>query len=149
MLTPVGRLTKDQTRAYARRLGLATADKAESVEICFVPDGDYAAVLERRFARYTIGQRRGLPGGYREPRYVVAIRPDERAVVIGGGAELAGHRVTLEEVNWLASPLEPDAVCQVQIRYRSRPVPATVLTHADHSVTLALGTPARGGGIIA
>lgn len=169
MRTPVGRLTKDQTRAYARRLGLATADKKESVEICFVPDGDYAAVLERHlpddapalapgpfvttagevvgqhdgFARYTIGQRRGLPGGYPEPQYVVEIRPHDRAVVIGGAEELAGHRVSLEEVNWLATPLEPGAACQVQIRYRSRPVPATVLSRADDAITLTLGIPAR------
>lgn len=169
MRTPVGRLTKDQTRAYARRLGLATADKAESVEICFVPDGDYAAVLERHlpedapalapgpfvtttgsvvgrhegFARYTIGQRRGLPGGHAEPRYVVAIRPEDRAVVIGGAEDLAGHRVSLEEVNWLAPPLEPGDACRIQIRYRSPAVPATVLSRTDHAVTLALTTPAR------
>ncbi len=93
MLTPVGSLTKAETRAYARRLGLATADKPESVEICFVPDDDYAGVLERHlpadapalapgplvttagevvgehhgFARYTIGQRKGLPGGFGSP----------------------------------------------------------------------------------
>jgi len=169
MRTPVGRMTKDETRAYARRLGLGTADKVESVEICFVPDGNYARVLEQHlpadapaltpgpfvtteghvvgqhdgYARYTIGQRRGLPGGQPEPRYVVAIRPEDRAVVIGSAEDLAGHRVTLEEVNWLAPPLGPGAECHVQIRYRSRPVPATVLSRADHAVTLALGTPAR------
>jgi tRNA-specific 2-thiouridylase len=169
MRTPVGRMTKEETRAYARKLGLATADKVESVEICFVPDGDYARILEQHlpadapaltpgpfvttagnvvgqhdgFARYTIGQRRGLPGGYPEPRYVVAIRPEDRAVVIGSAEDLAGHRVALEEINWLAPPLEPGAECHVQIRYRSRPVPATVLSRADHSVTLALGAPAR------
>src|SRR5207245_9723587 len=90
MLAPVGGLTKPATRSVARRLGLATADKAESVEICFVPDDDYVAVLQQRFpadapalapgplvtvggavvgehggfARYTVGQRRGLPGGF-------------------------------------------------------------------------------------
>src|SRR5439155_668798 len=103
------------------------ADKPESVEICFVPDDDYVGVLERRlpadapalspgplvtvggevvgehagFARYTIGQRRGLPGGFAEPMYVVAIRPETREVVIGRGDELFGHGVTLEDLNWL------------------------------------------------
>jgi len=101
MLTPVGDLTKAQTRTVARQLGLVTADKQESVEICFVQDDNYVAVLEQHlpadapalvpgplvttngavigehdgFARYTIGQRRGLPGGSSEPLYVVAIRP--------------------------------------------------------------------------
>src|SRR2546421_723107 len=133
MLTPVGDLTKRETRAVARRLGLVTAEKVESVEICFVPDDDYVGVLERHlpadapaltpgllvtaggavvgehagFARYTIGQRRGLPGGFREPMYVVAIRPETREVVIGSGDELFGHSVTLAELNWLADALAP------------------------------------------
>ena len=57
------------------------------------------------FARYTIGQRKGLPGGAAEPLYVVAIRPETREVVVGGPEDLLGHRVRLEEVNWLAEPL--------------------------------------------
>ena len=94
MLTPVGEMTKAETRMLARKLGLVTADKPESVELCFVPDDNYVGVLERHlpadapaltpgplvtttgevvgqhagFARYTIGQRRGLPGGASEPR---------------------------------------------------------------------------------
>src|SRR5256886_17505054 len=63
------------------------------------------------FARYPIGQRRGLPGGFREPMYVVAIRPETREVVIGSGGELVGPSVTLAELNWLADALAPgDAV---------------------------------------
>ncbi len=171
MRTPVGELTKSETRAVARRLGLVTADKDESVEICFVPDGDYAAVLERHlptdapalapgpirttagqivgahtgFARYTIGQRRGLPGGFREPMYVVAIAPEERTVVIGTADELFGHRVELEGVNWLAPPLEPGHTCEVQVRYRARPVPARVAgapTVPGH-LALELAEPVR------
>jgi tRNA-specific 2-thiouridylase len=114
MLTPVGELTKQDTRATAKRMNLGIADKPESVEICFVPDGDYAGVLEkhlgseapalspgpfldstgnalgthRGYARYTIGQRKGLPGGFAEPMYVVKIVPEERAVIIGTAPEL-------------------------------------------------------------
>ncbi len=169
MLTPVGGLTKPETRALARRLGLATADKPESVEICFVPDDDYVGVLEQHlpadapaltpgplvtttgeslgmhagFARYTIGQRKGLPGGAAEPRYVVAIRPDRREVVVGGFDDLLGHRVVLDELNWLAEPLSEGATCAVQIRYRSRAIPATVLSAAAERLELALETPAR------
>src|SRR5678815_5485455 len=107
MLTPVGEMTKAATRALSRELALTTADKPESVEICFVPGDDYAAVLEQHlpadapalspgpfvtsagdvvgqhagFARYTVGQRKGLPGGRSLPLYVLAIRPEDRAVV--------------------------------------------------------------------
>jgi tRNA-uridine 2-sulfurtransferase len=169
MLTPVGEMNKAQTRSYARRLGLVTAEKPESVEICFVPDDDYVGVLTRHlpegapalapgplvttagevvgehqgYARFTIGQRRGLPGGSPEPRYVVAIRPERREVVIGTAEELAGHRLRLEELNWLADPLEPGASCEVQIRYRGRAVPATVIGIDEGTIELALDTPVR------
>jgi tRNA-specific 2-thiouridylase len=169
MLTPVGELSKAETRAYARTLGLSTADKPESVEICFVPDDDYAGVLERHlpadapalapgplvtttgevigqhrgYARYTIGQRKGLPGGSAEPRFVVAIRPERREVVVGSADELAGHSVTLEEINWLAPPLRMGDRCEVQIRHRSRGVPATIVERSGDRVRLALESPAR------
>ncbi|HEX5387937.1 MAG TPA: tRNA 2-thiouridine(34) synthase MnmA [Gemmatimonadales bacterium] len=169
MLTPVGELTKTETRAYARRLGLTTANKEESVEICFVPDDDYAAVLERHlppgapalapgafvttagevvgehrgFARYTVGQRKGVPGGGREARYVVEIRPGAREVVLGTAGDLLGRRVRLDEVNWLADPLGADDRCEVQLRYRARAVPATVISAGDGTMGLALAEPVR------
>jgi len=169
MRTPVGGATKEETRRIARRLGLGTADKPESVEICFVPDDDYVGVLEQHlpadapsltpgpltttdgdlvgehagFARYTIGQRRGVPGGFAEPMYVVAIRPERREVVIGPASALEGHEVTLAEVNWLAEPLSVGAECGVQIRYRSTAVPATVTGRRDDAVTLTLHASAR------
>jgi tRNA-specific 2-thiouridylase len=169
MLTPVGALTKRETRAVARRLGLETAEKRESVEICFVPDGDYVGVLERRlppdapalvsgplvttsgevvgahdgFARYTIGQRRGLPGGNARPMYVVDIRPDTRAVVIGTADDLLGHTVSLSEVNWLADPLEVGAAVWVQCRYRAPAVAATVSDRTGDRLRLQLARPVR------
>jgi tRNA-uridine 2-sulfurtransferase len=169
MLTPVGNLSKPETRAYARRLGLTTAEKQESVEICFVPNDDYVSVLERHlpadapaltpgplvtsagqmigehqgYGRYTIGQRKGLPGGFDGPRYVVAIRPERREVVVGGVEDLAGHRVSLEELNWLTDPLEPGDRCQVQLRYRARATGALVLDQDSDQLTLALETPVR------
>src|SRR5437879_6454433 len=169
LLTPVGPLAKRETRAIAKRLGLVTADKQESVEICFVPDGDYAAVLERHlpadapalvpgplvttdgqvvgahdgFARYTVGQRRGLPGGFQEPMYVVEIRPEQREVVIGPAEELFGHEVTLEEVNWLSPPLAPGDAVAVQCRYRARAVPAVVSARDRDALSLQLAEPVR------
>jgi len=169
MLTPVGTLTKRETRDAARRLGLVTAEKPESVEICFVPDDDYVGVLERHlgadapaltpgplvtvggdvvgehdgFARYTVGQRRGLPGGFSEPMYVVEIRPDTREVVIGSGDALFGHAVTLDEVNWLAEPLAPGDSVFVQCRYRARAVPGRVTDAGESTLALDLAQPVR------
>ena len=169
MLTPVGTLTKPETREVARRLGLVTAEKPESVEICFVPDDDYVGVLERHlgadapalspgplvtvggevvgehggFARYTVGQRRGLPGGFPEPMYVVEIRPDTREVVIGSGEALFGHAVTLDDVNWLAEPLAPGDAVFVQCRYRSPAVPGCVSEVGADTLALDLAQPVR------
>jgi len=95
------------------------------------------------FARYTVGQRKGLPGGFAEPMYVVAIRPETREVVIGRGAELFGHDVSLEEVNWLADPLGPGDPVWVQCRYRARAVPGTVDAIADGRLALRLAQPVR------
>ena len=169
MLTPVGTLTKAQTREHARRLGLVTADKPESVEICFVPDDDYVRVLadhlpadapaltpgplvtvageplgmHEGFARYTIGQRKGLPGGGGAARDVVAIRPERREVVVGGLEDLQGHALRLQELNWLAEPLALGSRCLVQIRYRAAAVPATVVAAGAAEYALALATPVR------
>jgi tRNA-specific 2-thiouridylase len=169
MLTPVGHLTKPQTRDAARRLGLATAEKPESQEICFVPDGDYAAVLAKHmpadapalssgsvvttagevigehdgFARFTIGQRKGLPGGRSRPLHVVAIRPETREVVVGNADELARFSVELEEVNWLAEPLAAGEACEVQVRHRSTAVRAVVQAAGPGTLSLSLLEPAR------
>jgi tRNA-specific 2-thiouridylase len=169
MLAPVGELTKQETRAIARRFGLVTADKKESVEICFVPGGDYVSVLSRYlgedhpalapgpvvttsgevigshqgYVRYTVGQRRGLPGGFSRPLYVVAIDPEEREVVVGTEEDLLGHRVELQEVNWLSDPPEPGDYCEVQVRYRARPVPARVSGVTFDRINLELLEPAR------
>ena len=169
MLTPVGALTKAETRRMARQLGLVTAEKPESVEICFVPDDDYVKVLERRlpadapalapgdfvtadgqvvgrhagFARYTVGQRRGVPGGFPRPMFVTEIRAATREVVLGPADALLGHRVTLEEINWLAEPLGADQRVRVQCRYRAAAAPATVLDARAGRLTLALEEPVR------
>jgi tRNA-specific 2-thiouridylase len=169
MLTPVGGLTKRETRDVARRLSLGTAEKVESQEICFVPDGDYVAVLERRlpagaaalqpgpivttagerigehrgFARFTVGQRRGLPARAGGPLFVVAIRPESREVVVGPAGELDARELALGEVNWLAEPLEAGERCEVQIRYRAGPVEAVVRSAGPATLELDLLEPAR------
>ncbi|MEP6591368.1 MAG: tRNA 2-thiouridine(34) synthase MnmA [Gemmatimonadota bacterium] len=169
MLTPVGALTKQETRGRARAMELLTADKPESVEICFVPDDNYVGVLEQHlpadapalsrgplvtttgevigehdgFARYTIGQRKGLPGGRALPLFVVGIHPERREVVVGGAEDLLGHAVTLGECNWLTEPLTAGDECLVQLRYRAEAVPAVVRTVGTDQITLDLLTPVR------
>ncbi|HEX6536393.1 MAG TPA: tRNA 2-thiouridine(34) synthase MnmA [Gemmatimonadaceae bacterium] len=169
MLLPVGELTKSDTRRLARAMGLdVVSEKPESQDICFVPDGDHAKVLARHlgaeapalargpfvtrdgrvvgehqgYARFTIGQRRGLPGGSAEPMYVVEIRPDTREVVIGPRAELLGSGVVAREMNWLvdAPPAVGDAV-QVQVRHHATPAAAEVVRLADGEIELALDEP--------
>ena len=169
LVFPLGELTKSQVRETARELGLTTAEKPESMEICFVPTGDYVDVLERRldpghaalspgklvttagevigehagYARYTVGQRRGLPGGRSLPLYVLGSRPATREVVVGTAEELERHDVTIGEVNWLARAPEPGAPLQVQIRSRAKAVPATVRAVGDGVIELALDVPQR------
>jgi len=169
MMLPVGHLTKPETRAVARELGLLTAEKPESHEICFVPDGDYVKVLERElpqdapaltpgpivtldgsvvgthegFARYTIGQRRGLPGGSREPMFVVELRPAERAVVIGPREHLLGRGLSAGEVNWLVDAVpEVGSEVLVRIRHRATPVAGTLLEATPARFEVVLHEPA-------
>jgi tRNA-specific 2-thiouridylase len=145
LLFPAGDSTKSEIREIARGLGLSVvADKPESQEICFVPDGDYVRILRERlgessiglrrgpivtatgrtigehdgYARFTIGQRRGLPGGFGAPLYVIGIRPEDRAVVVGSRDELIGRGVVAREVNWLTD--EPQIGVQVGVRVRHR-----------------------------
>lgn len=169
MLLPVGDLTKAETRARAHAMGLeVVAEKPESQDICFVPDGNHVRVLERYlgssasaltpgpivsidgrvlgehrgFAHFTIGQRRGLPGGFAAPMYVVAIRPAERAVVIGPREALLGRGVVAREINWLVD--EPPALgdrVSVQVRHRAPPAPAEIVRRESGEVELALDEP--------
>ena len=168
LLLPVGDRTKAETRAVARELGLLTAEKPESQEICFVPDGDYMKVLQRElpadapalapgpivrsdgrvvgthdgFARYTIGQRRGLPGGSAEPMFVVALRPEDRAVVIGPREELLGRGLIANGVHWLVAPAPTVGTSvQVRIRHRAAPVPGTILRLDGETIEVALEEP--------
>ena len=147
---PLGHLTsKDQTRALAASFGLTIADKPDSQDICFVPNGDYAAVIEklrpgaadpgdivdqqgrilgrhRGVIHYTIGQRRGLGiGGLGDPLYVLRLEPESRQVVVGPKSALATTIVPVSDVNWLGDgPLEGEIACSVRIRSTRPPRPA-------------------------
>jgi len=167
LLLPVGELTKPEVRAAARELGLVTAEKPESFEICFVPDGDYVAVLRRRlplahpavssgafvlrdgtevgrhegYAGYTVGQRKGLPGGFPEPMFVLEVRPETREVVIGPRSGLARSRLVAAGANWLAPVPEAGARVGVRIRHQAPIVPATVERATPDGFALSLAAP--------
>ncbi|MEO1676738.1 MAG: tRNA 2-thiouridine(34) synthase MnmA [Pseudomonadota bacterium] len=142
---PLGHLTsKAETRALAQRHGLSVADKPDSQDICFVPDGNYARVIEKLrpgagepgeiahldgrilgthngVIHYTIGQRRGLGiGGLAEPLYVVRLDPDARRVIVGPKEALATRTVPVKEINWLGdAPLTSRAEWPLMAKVRS------------------------------
>ena len=147
---PVGDLTKAEVREHARRLGLATADKPDSQEICFVPDGDYRGFLRRRdpgtfrpgaivdvggrelgrhggVAGFTIGQRRGLGVTSSRPLYVVDLDPEADQVTVGEAADLEQDQLVASRVNFIAgeAPTAPLRVA-ARIRHNHEPAPATV-----------------------
>ena len=150
---PLGHQEKREVRQRARALELATADKPESQGICFVPMGDYRGFLETRlppkhpalqpgrfvttagvvvgehqgYAGFTVGQRKGLGGGFPKPFFVVEIRPTNGEVVVGPYEELFSNHMTVEGVNWLV-PLAPavGTPIQVQIRHRAPDVQARI-----------------------
>jgi tRNA-uridine 2-sulfurtransferase len=151
LLFPVGELTKPEVRARARALELVTADKPESQEICFVPTGDYRDLLQKRlgvhpalepgklvlqsgevvgdhqgYAGFTVGQRKGLGGGFPEPLFVIEIRPETKEVVVGTHDDLLRDEVVVGDLNWLTEAPEPGSRVEVQLRYRAPSVPATI-----------------------
>jgi tRNA-specific 2-thiouridylase len=170
LLFPLGELTKPEVRRRARELGLVTADKPESQEICFVPTGNYRDLLRTRlrarhpalepgpivtldgrplgehdgYAGFTVGQRKGLGGGFAEPMFVLEIRPDTREVVVGPREALESDAVAVDRLRWLVErPREGEAV-RAQLRHRAPAVPATVAAGGtDDEVVLALDEPAR------
>ncbi|MFG6582674.1 tRNA 2-thiouridine(34) synthase MnmA [Sulfitobacter sp. 1A12779] len=142
---PLGHLpSKDDTRKLAAKYGLEVADKPDSQDICFVPNGDYAAVIRKLrpeaadpgnivdtegnvlgshegVIHYTIGQRRGLGiGGLADPLYVVKLDPERKEVVVGPKSMLATRKIPVREINWLGdAPLTSQAEWNIAVRVRS------------------------------
>jgi tRNA-specific 2-thiouridylase len=165
LLFPIGGYRKEEVRALAREAGLGVADKPDSVEICFVPDGDHAALIRSRrpeqvtaghivdtsgkvlaehdgIEHFTIGQRKGLGFAAGERRYVLRIVPGENDVVIGPREELLASALEASQVNWLLdSPPEGPLVCQAKIRYRHTAAPARVTALADGKAKVEFDIP--------
>jgi tRNA-specific 2-thiouridylase len=166
-LFPLGEKSKDDTRQVARQKQLKTADKQESMEICFVPDNDYGeflstANLARRHRGdivnqqgqvlghhdgiefYTIGQRKGLGISSPKPLYVIELDPVNNRVIVGGDCALDRDEFQVERCNWIAFE-EPPAEIQVsaKIRYHHPGTPATVRPRADAGAHVKLHAPQR------
>ncbi len=166
---PLGGLAKHETRALARRFGLAVADKPDSQDICFVPQGSYAQLVERLrpeaaepgdiversgrvlgrhrgIAHFTVGQRKGLGVAAAEPLFVLAIQAAERRIVVGPRAALGETRVRLAELNWLL-PQPPNAAgvrLAARLRSAQPPVAATIYPGAEPGTAeLVLAEPAQ------
>lgn len=169
---PLGHLpSKDATRELAAKYGLSVADKPDSQDICFVPDGNYAGVIEKLrpgaaepgeivhadgrilgqhtgVIHYTIGQRRGLGiGGLEEPLYVVKLDVDTKQVVVGPKEMLATRTIPVREINWLGDePLTSQAEWHVSVKVRSTRPPreAIIRPVSDTEAAVELLTPEEG-----
>ena len=188
-ITPLGKMTKPQIREIAHSLGLKVADKIDSQEICFVPGNDYKAFLrshlgESDFHRgaiydvdgnfvgdhdgielFTIGQRKGLPGGSPRPRYVVDLDPATNRVIVGDADDLVAEEFEIDRVNWhpgscdiassvnggassressvAGTPLSSAFEATVKIRYNHPGTPATVTPLENDRAHVRLHDPQR------
>jgi tRNA-specific 2-thiouridylase len=165
---PLGAMHKDETRALAARYGLEVAQKPDSQDICFVPAGGYASVIERLrpgasepgeivhldgrllsthqgIIHYTIGQRRGLGFGVGEPLYVVKLEPETKRVIVGPQEALLVSELSLREVNWLGNKPIPKAGINLQVKVRSTqpPVPAKLIA-GESGAKIIFDQPAAG-----
>ena len=170
---PLGEMSKPDARDAARRNELAVAEKKESQEICFVPDGDYAGFIDRYLAaeqqtdrlpgageivtaggevigahagihRYTIGQRRGIGISDARPLYVLNVDSEKNRIVVGYEDELIGDEFSAAGVNWIAFDNPTEPVrAEVRVRYRHTPAPATITPLSGDRVSVKFDEPQR------
>ena len=172
-LFPLGEMSKPEVRDVARSRNLAIAEKAESQEICFVPDGNYAGFIDRYLEaedererlpgegeivnaegevlskhggihRYTIGQRRGIGISSERPLYVISIDAEKNQVVVGGQDELQSCEFTAAGVNWVAFDEPVESIkAEVRVRYRHTAAPATLTPQENNRVRVRFAEPQR------
>ncbi|HEY0375367.1 MAG TPA: tRNA 2-thiouridine(34) synthase MnmA [Pyrinomonadaceae bacterium] len=170
---PLGEMSKPEVRDVARARRLAVAEKAESQEICFVPDGDYAGFIDRYLEaedaterlpgegeitntrgevlsrhggihRFTVGQRRGLRIASERPLYVVSIDAARNRVVVGNEEELLRDEFTAAGVNWIAHDAPAGPVrAEVRVRYRHQPAPAAITPRDEGRAHVRFDEPQR------
>jgi tRNA-specific 2-thiouridylase len=166
-LFPLGEMTKSDTRELARECQLKTADKEESMEICFVPDRDYAKFLQSAklvekhsgeivdthgrvlgkhdgIEFYTIGQRKGLGVSAPKPLYVLDLDVANNRVIVGDESQLERDEFTVERCNWISFETPPESIrALVKIRYNHPGTMATISSQANGSARIKLDEPQR------
>ncbi len=162
---PLGELTKKEVRALAAKHGFENAAKPDSQDICFVPDGNYAAVIEKisgkaikpgRFImkdgkvmgkhagiiHYTIGQRRGLGLTYHEPLYVCRIDPITADIILGREEDCKSTEAHVSQFNWISGVVPSEPIrCAAKVRYRQKEKPVTVYPDGPNAVRLVFDEP--------
>jgi tRNA-uridine 2-sulfurtransferase len=167
ILFPVGNYTKPAIRELAAEAGLRVATKPDSMEICFIPDNDYAGFLQRYrefggtaghfvdpagnilgdhpgFEQFTVGQRRGLGIAFGEPRFVIRIEPETRQVVLGTKQDLEETRLIAHDVNWLTDPPTSSFSCLAQIRSQHTAAAVTASPREDGDWDVLFDEPQLG-----
>lgn len=166
-LLPLGGLTKSEVRDLASKYNFINANKPDSQDICFVPDGDYSAFLEKYTGKkypcgnfkaedgsilgthngivhYTIGQRKGLGISFGKPLYVKAINPADNSVLLSEEERLYSKSLIATNFNWISGSAQAGAIkCNAKIRYRQKEQPATVYVIDEESVRIEFDTPVR------
>ncbi|UTW58077.1 tRNA 2-thiouridine(34) synthase MnmA [Kordiimonas sp. SCSIO 12603] len=166
---PLGHMDKDETRKQAERFGLIVADKPDSQDICFVPEGKYVSVIERLrpgamepgdivdldgnvlgqhdgIVKYTIGQRRGIGiGGVSEPLYVVKLNPLDKQVIVGPKEALLTREIGVKEVSWIGENVPDDGLDVIAKIRSTRPgVPARLFLEQDGKARIQLNETEAG-----
>lgn len=164
---PLGGMAKTETRDHAMRFGLEVAEKPDSQDICFVPNGSYVSVLEKLrpgsleegdiihtdgrvlgrhkgIINYTVGQRKGLGIGGGEPLYVLRLNPELHQVIVGPYEALARTDIFLKEVNWLEADTTKPIDCEVKVRSTRPPVSATIYPHEEAKARVVFAQPEYG-----
>ncbi len=163
---PLGNLTKERVRELAAEYGFENAEKKESQDICFVPDGDYAKVIRENTGRdyppgdfkdlsgnvlgrhrgiinYTIGQRKGLNIAFGEPKYVCRLIPEKNEVVLASDAELFEKTAVAEDFNWINGIPSYEVRCKAKIRYRQKEQWAVAYPLGEGRVRIEFDEPQR------
>lgn len=164
---PLGGMEKTETRAHALRFGLDVAEKPDSQDICFVPNGSYVSVLEKLrpgsleegdiihingevlgrhkgIINYTIGQRKGLGIGGGDALYVIRLNPEKHQVIVGPYEALACSEIRVKDLNWLGEKTTEPIECGVKVRSTRPPIPAKVFLEKDHCARVEFSTPEHG-----
>lgn len=166
---PIGHLNKSKTRELANEFGLNVADKPDSQDICFVPNGDYSNVIQKLrpgalesgnivletgevlgkhdgIINFTVGQRRGIGIAHPEPLYVVKLNPEKHEVIVGPLSSLYSKELTIKELNWLgdSDPTKAPIKCAVKLRSAHNPIPATITEMDTNRYKVTLEEPYRG-----